>query len=450
MSNYLILGSGLAGLSCSYHIGHENCLLLEKNLHAYGHIHSQIREGFTWDQGPHVSFTKHEYVRNLFANNVDNAFEEKKVQTSNYYQGSWIAHPAQSNLYQIPEPLRTKCLDSFLASRNDVTSHPNNYYEWLKTAFGPVFADTFPAAYTRKYWTVDPRRMTTDWVGGRVFQPNVEDVIQGSRGPLDRQTHYIQSIRYPTKGGYESFAKRLRDGANIHFGNEVIRIDLKSKKLWTSAGQEFEWKNLINTIPLPVFIGLCVGVPKQVIEAARALSCSSVYLVNVTAKHPTKRSDHWMYVYDEDKFSTRINCTEMLSKNNAPTGMTGVQVEVYHSRHKPLLEDPRNIQIKVLKELHEMEIIERDANVTIHGVHCPWANVIFTNETSAALSIIYSWLENYGLERENDDLHPLTNWNEKHDRIVNSNLSMAGRFGQWKYYWTDDCVLRGKEFLQKK
>jgi len=22
---------------------------------------------------------------------------------------------------------------------------------------------------------------------------------------------------------------------------------------------------------------------------------------------------------------------------------------------------------------------------------------------------------------------------------------LAGRFGQWKYYWSDDCVLRGKQ-----
>jgi len=23
-------------------------------------------------------------------------------------------------------------------------------------------------------------------------------------------------------------------------------------------------------------------------------------------------------------------------------------------------------------------------------------------------------------------------------------LILAGRFAQWKYYWSDDCVLRGK------
>jgi UDP-galactopyranose mutase len=60
MSDYLILGSGLAGLSCSHHTGHDRCLILDKNTHAFGHIHFETREGFTWDQGRHVSLTKHE------------------------------------------------------------------------------------------------------------------------------------------------------------------------------------------------------------------------------------------------------------------------------------------------------------------------------------------------------------------------------------------------------
>jgi hypothetical protein len=47
----IILGAGLSGLSCSFHIGHAHCMLLQKNGHAFGHIHSEIREGFTWDQG---------------------------------------------------------------------------------------------------------------------------------------------------------------------------------------------------------------------------------------------------------------------------------------------------------------------------------------------------------------------------------------------------------------
>ncbi len=103
----LILGAGLAGLSCSYHLGHENSLVLEKEGHAHGHIHTRFRDGFTWDEGPHVSFTKHEYVKELFAKNVGGHFDEYEVRTTNYFKGHWIDHPAQSNFYQIPEPLRS-------------------------------------------------------------------------------------------------------------------------------------------------------------------------------------------------------------------------------------------------------------------------------------------------------------------------------------------------------
>ena len=447
MSDYLILGAGLAGLSCSHHIGHGRCLLLEKNAHAYGHIHSVLREGFTWDQGPHVSFTKHAYVRELFAKNISDDFVEQEVKTANYFSGIWIDHPAQSNLYQVPEPLRNSCLESFLSSRDTAILEPADYGEWLVSAFGKVFAETFPFAYTRKYWTMEPSHMTTDWVGKRVFKPDVHDVCEGAIGNLGRQTHYIQSIRYPRTGGYESFAREMRNGARIRFGCRVQRIDLQHKRLWTSDGREWGWERLINTMPLPVFISLCMNVPPEVLAAATELSCSSVYLVNVATPHPTMRAENWMYVYDEDKYSTRINCTEKLSPQNAPKGQSGVQVEVYHSRHKPLADDPLAIQERVLEELTEMGLIASLEGNKVHGVHCPWANVIFTHTTRPALDVIWSWLETMGLEREHDDIAPCTDWSNMHDNPL-GDIVMAGRFAQWKYFWTDDCIMRGKQLSQ--
>jgi protoporphyrinogen oxidase len=446
----IILGAGLSGLSCSYHLGHNNCLLLEKEGHAYGHIHSEIRSGFTWDQGPHVSFTKNEYVKNLFAKGVNREYDEHEITTANYYRGHWIDHPAQSNLYQVPEPLRSVCLESFLKSRHDIASskEPHNYQEWLEMAFGEIFANTFPAAYTRKYWTVEPAQMTTDWIGGRVFNPKIDDVLQGATGKLERETHYITKIRYPKKGGYESFATILRKNANINFGAEISRINLLDKQLWTTDGRTFKWDNLINTLPLTVFISLCDGVPNNVMEAARALSCSSVLLVNAAANYTTLRDNDWIYVYDEDKYSTRINFTEKLTSQNAPISSTGVQVEVYSSRHRPLKRDPSEVKMAVLSELVEMGLLRDANNVEAHTKWCQWANVIFTHETRQALDVMWSWLEAYGLKRESDDLAPCTDWS-KHDENACGELTMAGRFGQWKYFWTDDCTLRGAHIAKK-
>ena len=166
---FAILGAGISGLSTSYHLGHRDAVIFEATDRYAGHIYSEVVDGFTWDDGPHVSFTTNEYVKRLFADCVDGEYEVIDTKVSNYYQGHWINHPAQTNLFQVPEPLRTRCLESFLESRDSDETPPENYEQWLHQAMGPVFADTFPAAYTRKYWTTEPSNLDTDWVGNRVL-----------------------------------------------------------------------------------------------------------------------------------------------------------------------------------------------------------------------------------------------------------------------------------------
>jgi protoporphyrinogen oxidase len=427
-------------------------LLLEQANRPFGHIGSEIRDGFTWDEGPHVSFTRHEYVRQLFAESVGGEFEEFEVRTGNYFQGHWIDHPAQVSLHQVPEPLRSRCVESFLASRpaaESTAAPPADYQAWLERAFGPVFAATFPAAYTRKYWTREPRELTADWVGGRVHAPAVADVLTGAKGPLGKKLHYITTVRYPSRGGYESFARRLRVGADIRPGQSVAAIDLKARTVRLADGSTQAYEKLVSTIPLPEFVRMCAGVPPAVREAAAALECSQLLLVNLTARHVARRPETWFYVYDEDKLATRVNFTEHLASGNAPAGHTGIQTEVYAGRARPFPGSPDEIATRVRNELATMGLIEAGAVTGTHTHPVPWANVIFTHDTRPALETIWAWLERFGLRREADDTHPLTNWAQaERTATAPGPLAFAGRFGQWKYFWTDDCVLRGRELAE--
>ena len=168
----------------------DKCVIYEADSHYGGHVYSEEQDGFVWDDGPHVSYTKNEYIQQLFSDLVGGEFEEVQAEVVNYYKGHWIDHPAQSNLYQIPEPLRTQCLNSFLESRVENPAEqaaPANYEEWIHRAFGRVFADTFPAVYTRKYWTREPADLGTDWIGKRVYYPEGrrrDGRRQGSARPL--------------------------------------------------------------------------------------------------------------------------------------------------------------------------------------------------------------------------------------------------------------------------
>jgi protoporphyrinogen oxidase len=449
---FTIIGAGLAGLSASFHIGHENCRIFEKNNYATGHLHSEYINGFTWDEGPHVSFTEIEYVKRLFEESVSGNLLEYSVKTVNYYRDNWIPHPAQSNLYAIPQPIRDKCLEDFLIARSFYPENfkPKNYYEWLEYSFGKTFSRTFPAAYTRKYWTTEPQNLTTDWVGNRVFYPKIEQVKEGFYAPLQEQTHYIKKVRYPLNGGYASFTTKLLQNANCVLEHELNFIDFESRKINFLNGKFVFFNKLVNTIPLPILISKS-NAPGYVKEAAQNLNCSSVLLVNVSADHITSRSENWIYVYDEDKYSTRINCTELLSPFNAPKDKTGIQVEVYFSAYKPKVETDEEIARKVIDELLEMKLIQsKDSIISYHTKWVQWANIIFDQQRKQNQDIVLNWLTNYGLLRENDDLEPMTDWNEKLESTETlGDIILAGRFAQWKYYWTDDCVMRGA-FIQKR
>ena len=71
------------------------------------------------------------------------------------------------------------------------------------------------------------------------------------------------------------------------------------------------------------------------------------------------------------------------------------------------------------------------------------ANVVPTLDRRTNLNKILDWLSSKGLVREKNDLDIVDNWDFNPLENVGSIVNV-GRFAQWKYYWTDDCVLRAK------
>ncbi len=438
-----ILGAGISGVSTSYHTGHDKCVIYEAQNYYGGHVYSEVRDGFTWDDGPHVNFGKNNYVRELFAESVNQEMLEFEPIIRNYYKGHFIDHPAQSNLYQIPEPMRTKCLESFLATRSveDSNGQPANYQEWLHRAMGPVFAENFPGVYTRKYWTTEAANLGTDWLAfpaakfprriegqkpaTRVYYPSVEDIKGGFHGPLGRNTHYANTFRYPAKGGFISFLRKMADGAQIQYGKKMVSINFGKREIRFSDGTRAEFNSLVSTIPLPILIQCSEDAPAEVKEAGSLLRCTNMLLIEIAANHPTKRDDQYLYVYDEDKLSTRICITERFSSNNAPAGMTGISAEVYGSAYRPLPSDRDQLVRKVKSELVEIGLLESlEAVVSVHIRHAPFAQVIFDHNRESCLNKVNSFLDDHGVLR-------------------------LGRYAEWDYLMTHDCVMASRQIAEK-
>lgn len=440
-----ILGAGLSGLSCSFHIGHKDCTVFEKKPYFGGHTATHCIDGCFWDEGPHLSFTNIEYVKNLFSSTSKVGILEQANDVSNWFRDHWVPHPAQSNLYAVPKPLATECLDDFIQSRQTTDNNiiPQNYADWLDQAFGKTFASNFPYAYTRKYWTCEPQALAADWVGQRMYRPDPETIKSGYSAPPVKNTHYFAKFRYPEHEGFAGFLTGIAENANIKLNQSLSEIDLANKKLKFANGDEHSYDCLINTIPLPVFISLVPYAPSSVKEAANSLHCSSVLLINIKASGPSLLDHHWLYVYDEDMLSTRITQIHHLSPNNCPNGSIGIQVEVYESALKPFHLSHDEIESIVTREVAKMGLIHSVESIqSVHTHYVPYANVIFTEKRRESQEVVLDWLASYGLTREDDDLEPMTDWNNVPD-LKPSALYNAGRYAQWKYFWTDDCIMRG-------
>src|SRR5436190_5028171 len=106
MRHVTVLGGGFAGLAAAKRCRELGAptALYEKNGYLGGHASSDVVDGFTFDEGPHVSFSKIDRVINLLAG-VQGGYREFASIVNNWWQGYWVKHPAQVNLFGLPTDL---------------------------------------------------------------------------------------------------------------------------------------------------------------------------------------------------------------------------------------------------------------------------------------------------------------------------------------------------------
>lgn len=417
-----VLGAGMAGMAAGQRLADAgvSVQVFEAEDDWGGHTRSFERDGFVFDDGPHVSFTNDETVRNVFTEGAGDVLDVS-ASITNYFRTHWVKHPAQCHLFGLDPELVTSCIVDFVQAQSS-SPKIETYADWCVAMFGRTFAESFPFVYTRKYWTIEADQMTTDWVGKRMHPPTLEQVIRGALVPKQAGSfHYLSQFRYPLKGGFQSFMRALLRPQILHLRKRAIRIDAAHKKLEFADGSSAHYEHLISTLPLPELIRAIdpAQVPNDVRAAADELLCSSLVLVDVAVSRRDLFNDHWFYVYDEDISFARGHFPHMLSPENAPEGCGSIQVEVYHAPHKPLPASPELLPERAVEELMRMGLLRNKAEVRwARSRQVRYANVVFDRRRNRALSAVQEWLDARGILR-------------------------AGRYGEWAYFWTDDSVRSG-------
>lgn len=424
MRGVVTLGAGISGLGFSYHYNHLTDIY-EQEKSWGGNCRSHFVNGYTFDEGIHISFTRDACVREIFARSVAEQYRELAPVVYNVYESHWVRHPVEINLKGLPTDLIRKCLLDFIRSEQDRDKPAENYHEWLVSNFGQSLTQHFHGAYTRKYWTVEAQYLTTDWIEQRIYRPSLEEVLRGAITNQVIQAYYINLFRYPRQGGYQSFLTALVEGAAIKYSHKLIELDLKNKKLSFENGFQCYYDTVISSIPLPEIIRCIKDCPLEVKEAALKLTHTSVVLVNLGVKREDIAKCHWFYLYDEGLLPARVHFPNSLSGCNAPPGYTGIQAEIYYSTLKPLDASRANLLERTIANLGQIGILAQDDNIDFSGIReIPYANIIFDHNYRKNRGVILDFL---GKNR----------------------IYCIGRYGKWDYLWSDQSLLSGKRAAER-
>lgn len=418
--NTAVLGAGIAGLAYMAHAQGEqedHITIYEKNSRPGGLCMTMERDGFLFDLGPHMSFTADQTVRALFDQSRYRTMPPEPV---SYYKGKYVKHPVSHNLYGLDVAERCECLESFLD--RDTDRKICNYADWLSCSYGTVMKERFYDVYTRKYWRMESEKLSASWMGPRFVHTDRHQVLYGAMTDNTGNGMYMQELRYPVQGGFETFLNPLKEPdqtvyKSIRYKKEVKSIDADRKVLFFSDGTTASYDRLVSSLPLNRMPYIIQNAPAQVKAAADRLRYTKISMVTVAFGIPDAARYLSLYVYDEDILAARIHSPGLMSENNVPKGCSSYQFEIYHlDTETP---DPEKIMENVRYSIQQMQIAALNKVIFMDYRPVPYAQVVFYNGMEEDRKIVLDYLHMLGIES-------------------------VGRFGAWEYYWSDQSYASGK------
>src|SRR4051812_6451176 len=174
-----ILGGGSSGLSLAL-LTHLDHVVIEQDEAAGGHATSTTLEGYVFDRGPHIMFSRNELLLDCMVHSLGANVHRCKRNNVVSIAGGLARYPVENDLAALPLPLRSDALISLIEWQQRQTD-PTNLAEWFVANFGEVLTAAYFRPYNEKVWNVPLEELSMVWAD-RIPRPPLADVVRGAMG----------------------------------------------------------------------------------------------------------------------------------------------------------------------------------------------------------------------------------------------------------------------------
>ena len=430
---FVIIGAGLTGLSCAWHLG-EDYLLVEKEREPGGIVRTRRRETplgpFFCDGTGHWLHLRHPEMRSLVAQLLPGGMVEYERRAVIHLHGVFTPYPFQANTYGLPREVVLDCLLGLLQARHPADfgaspaeGRPRSFREWIIRHFGEGICRHFMVPYNEKLLGVTLDEIAPEYAERFIPQPSIEDVVKGSLGFSRESLGYNARFLYPREGGIGALSQALADALPQppQLGVTVTAVDLRTKTITFAHRPPVQYGQLLNTIPLVSFMRLLGEPPPPVRAALAQLRATTVYYfdLGVRGSGGPASAYHWIYFPEPEFIFYRVGSYSAVHRGAAPAGCRSYYVEMSGGLAE-LLAKPDELKARVLSDLRRAGVLAADDELLFMELcTIPHAYVIFDQHYEGSRQTVVDYLALQGVQTH-------------------------GRWGGWNYGGMEDALLEGR------
>lgn len=425
----VILGGGLSAISTAYFLQErdeiDEILILEKEDRPGGLCRSIMKDGYTYDIGPHILFSKDKEMLSLMLSVLD---ERNDLRRSNQiiYKGRYVQYPFENDLSKLPKEELEYCVTNFV--HNPYEEYPaDNMLQFFLKTFGEGITNTYLRPYNEKIWKYDPSFMDTQMVD-RIPKPTHEEIMRSAAGEtVDGYVHQLY-FSYPASGGIEAvvqgFMKKLGPKCRIRCRQNITSVKRYDGYFEVLAnGETIRTERLMSTIPVQE-LARVYDVPKEIQTCVDGLRYNSIIIAFVKTKEDLSGENFAFMNPEKDIIFHRISKMDFLGedyKSDSATYMAEItyrQGDYTDSLSDQALKERIGDGMQRIGFIHQKEDMEL-VNLTRH----PYAYVIY-------------------------DLNHRGNMEQIREYFGRQGIVLNGRFGNFEYWNMDRVIRESKERVE--
>ena len=415
-----IIGAGPSGLNFARCLGFA-CTIFERERFVGGTATSFKLEGYTFDYGPHIIFSKDKdvlnYMVSMLGDNVSKCVRKNRVSID----GKLINYPFENGIAELSPNSRYDLLSTFFDNPHaDLIDSPKNLEEWLYKYFGSNISNKYLIPYNEKVWNLPISKLSMDW-SDRIPMPNPKDMLKSACGIQNDGYLHQLFYHYPTRNGFSALAECMAEGLEVNI-NEEIRVlnrSLRGGFSVISCTGKYEFDFLASSLPLPELVKICnFDIPNSVIDAINNLIYNPILIVSLGVRGLDTDKYTAIYFPESDFLVNRISFPATFSQHNAPEGCYSIQAEITCGKDSSVWDmTDAEITAHVINGLSERKIVDRNSIELVDVKRKKYAYVVYDEGYQSRVDVIRKWFQEIG-------------------------ISLIGRFGYFEYLNVDGIILQ--------